>query len=141
MEQITRRDDVFYYGDHACRDADDAYCRFRNDYHKVVGRKAFERLNRLGQRAERIHERGFVFSSYSGSYISLYPGRVEGRLLGLVGTSYCRIIGGWDVHCGTDEEFDRWLDWALSEDHWAVRMVGKKDKAGRTSKRLKARYR
>ena len=141
MEQITRRDEVFYYGDTACRDADDAYRRFRNDYHKVVGRKAFERLNRLGQRTERIHERGFVFSREIDAVHPSFPGSVVGRLLGLVGTSYCRIIGGWDVHCRTDEEFDRWLDWALSEEHWAVRMVGKKDKAGRTSKRLKARYR
>ena len=141
MEQITRRDGVFYYGDAACRDADDAYCRFRDDYHRAVGRKAFERLNRLGQRVERIHRKGLVFSGEIKADHPLFPRRVAGRLLGLVGTSYCRIIGGWDVHCGTDEEFDRWLDWALSEEHWAVRMVGKKDKAGRTSKRLKARYR
>ena len=110
MEQITRKDGVFYYGNLPCRDADDAYCRFRDDYHRSIGRQAFERLNRLGQRKERIHERGFVFSGEIGTVHPLFPGSVVGRMLGLVGTSYCRIIGGWDVHCGADEEFERWLE-------------------------------
>lgn len=141
MEQIAKKDGRFYYGDCACRDADDAYCRFRDDYHRDVGRKAFERLNRLGQRTERIHEQGFVFAREVNPVHLLFPQSMAARLLGIIGTSYCRIIGGWDVHRGTDDEFGSWLDWLLSRGSGAVRLVGRKDKAGRTSKRLKARYR
>ena len=120
-----------------------AYGLFREDYHASIGRKAFLRLNRLGQREERIHGYGFTLS-YPVSF-----GRDDGgtrgktrvRILGLVGISYCRGLGCWDWPGNlSEDEFERWLDWALSRGSGALRTVGK-DKSGRTNKRLKARYR
>lgn len=138
MEQIVRKDGRIYYGEHLCTDADDAYCRFRDDYHRSLGRLAYYRLNRIGQRKERIHDNGFVFSrnlDYEGN------GKVDVRLLGLVETSYCRIAGGWNIPCESEDEFERWVDWAFSRGSGALRLVGRKDKAGRTNKNLRKRFR
>ncbi len=139
MEQIVRRDGKVFYGKETCRDADDAYCRFREDYHASVGREAFLRLNRLGSRSERIHGFGFSFSSAVPPFVQ--GARVSYRILGLVGISYCRIVGGWDIPCDTEDEFERWLDWALSRGSGVLRLVGKNDKSGRTSRRLNTKYR
>ena len=111
MEQITRRDGQIFYGEKRCMDADDAYCRFRADYHASVGREAFLRLNRLGQRAERIHGFGFDFARKPA-----IPAGISGRLvvrdLGLVGISYCKMLGSRDIPCRTEDEFERIFDWA-----------------------------
>lgn len=139
MEQIVRKDGGIYYGELLCDDADHAYRLYRNDYYAAIGRKAFLRLNRLGQREERIHGYGFVFAEERTAPVHS-GGRITARLLGLVGISYCRIFGTGEIHTRTDDEFERWLDWALSRGSGVLRTVGK-DKSGRTSKRLKARYR
>lgn len=143
MEQIVRRDGRIYYGEQLCEDADDAYCRFRYDYHRSLGKRAYHRLNRLGQREERVHGYGFVFTH--PVYFRRNDGGackpVNSRLLGLVEGAYCRGVGAWDIPCDNELEFERWFDWAFSKGSGAIRLVGRKDKAGRTSKRLKARYR
>lgn len=144
MEQIVRKDEGIYYGERLCRDAEEAYELFRNEYHASIGRKAFLRLNRLGQREERIHGYGFSFShpmSFERDDGGA-GGKVRVRILGLVDISYCRIVGCREWPCGlSEDEFERWFDWAFSRGSGALRLIGKKDKSGRTSKRLKTKYR
>jgi len=143
MEQIVRRDGQIYYGERRCESADDAYCRFRDDYHRALGRRAYDRLNRFGRREERVHGYGFVHSAEvdRGGMDGRTDRKVPVRILGLVEGAYCRGVGAWDIPCESEEEFDRWFEWAFSRGSGVLRLVGRKDKAGRTSKRLKARYR
>lgn len=141
MEQITKVDGIYYYGKQACKDADAAYGRFRGEYHMGLGRQVFKRLDRLGQRQERVHGFGFVFeggSDYPGDFGSL--GRAEYRIIGLVGICYCRIIGIWDIPEGVGGRIEEWLDWAFSRGSGALSLVDRKSRSGRTSKRLKTRY-
>ena len=140
LEQITKHDGWFWYGEKRCLDADDAYRRFRSDYHDSLGKRAYRRLDRLERREERVHGHGFVFTEqpdgadFSGTVVPT-------RIIGLVAGSYCRIVGGWDIPYQTEEEFERWFEWAFSKGSGALRFVGKKLKTGRTSKLLKKRYR
>ena len=142
MEQITKKDGQIYYGRVRCLTADDAYEHFRRDYHSLIGRSAFSRLDRLGQREERVHDSGFVFSPH----LPLVPGKILGRvpvpvrLLGLVGVSYCRIIGE-GIPSMNEDDLEYWLDYVLQSGSGCLRLVGKNDKAGRTSKLLNKRYR
>lgn len=140
MEQITKRDGYYYYGEHKCDDASEAYSLFREDYHKSIGRVASRKLDRTGQRKERVHGFGFCFDS------DVLPppgefGKVKCWFLGLVNLSYCRLTGIRDCPDLPDEQFYEWLDWAFSRGSGAVRTVGLKQKTGRTSKRLRKRYR
>lgn len=141
MEQITRRDGVYFYGDRRCEGADDAYYRFRKDYNASVGRKAFYRLERIGQRTERIHGSGFSFSDYNRGDEFRGYGKVHYRMGGFIGISYSRMLGLYDYGHIPDEQFEQWFDWAFSRGSGALRLVGKKQKTGRTSKRLKTRFR
>ena len=142
MEQITRRDGIVYYGEQRCESIDDAYCRFRSDYHRGLGKEVYQRLDRLGQRVERIHGHGFVFAGGNSFGDKFKPlGRTKCRIMGLVGISYVRVIGLWDYPELQEEEFEQWLDWVYARGSGALRTVGTRDKVGRTSKRLKTRYR
>jgi hypothetical protein len=143
MEQIVKENGQILYGKQRCTGADDAYCRFRDDYHDALGKRAYERLNRLGQREERIHGYGFVFAHpvYFGGDDGGACKPVDSRLFGLVEGSYCRGVGAWDIPDYSEDEFERWFDWAFSRGSGALRLVGRKDKSGRTNKRLNARYR
>ena len=114
MEQIVRRDGQIYYGRIRCVDADEAYCRFRDDYHASIGRQAFLRLNRLGQRMERVHGFGFDFTKRIDDSDFCGNGTVFYKLAGKVGISYLRVFGIHDYKSVSDEEFERWFDWALS---------------------------
>ena len=144
MEQITKRDNVYLYGGRPCRDAEEAYGRLRDDYHRSLGRVAYKRLDRLGSRQERVHGYGFVFSGQRARDLELFgtgrDERIPVRIIGLVAGSYGRILGGWDIHCG-DEEFDDWFDYIFRKGGDNLKTVGKRQKTGRTSKRLKRRYR
>ena len=141
MEQITKVNGVYYYGEQACKDADDAYRRFRDEYHMGLGRQFYRRLDRIGQRVERIHGFGFIFEGgcpYAGEFE--YTGRVGYRFLGLIGICYCRIIGLWDIPESVGDRFEEWFDWAFSRGSGVLMATGRKDGSGRTSKRLKVRY-
>ena len=140
MEQITKHDGWFWYGRKRCLDADDAYRCFRNDHNASVGRAAYKRLDRLGQRKERVHGHGLIFSEQPDG-TGFLGTVVPTRILGLVEGAYCRIVGGRDMPDCTEEEFDRWFEWAFSKGSGALRLVGKNLKTGRTSKLLKKRYR
>jgi len=144
MEQITKRNGKYYYGQSGCVSADDAYGRFRRAYHESLGREVFKRLDRIGQRVERIHGFGFDFSSEPGSdKFDSYRGfgKVRYRIFGLVGIAYCRGLGMWDIPFVSEDEFDEWFFWAFSRNSGVLTLVGKNQKTGRTSKRLKTRYR
>ena len=143
MEEITKRDGIFYYGERRCEGPDDAYHRFRNDYNASVGRAAFLRLDRLGQRTERIHGFGFHFAEgyrpEGGRYTGY--GKVRYRMGGIVCLSYARILGLEEYGHIPDEEFDGWLEWAFTRGSGALKLVGREKGSGRKSKRLKTRYR
>ena len=137
MEQITSHDGVFYYGGQRCDDIEDLYQRFRRDYHDSIGRKAFRRLDRLGQRKERVHGFGFVFGDREGMVYGQQPRR-ECFLLGLVNVSYCWIVGLSDVR---DESVDAYVDRLFEKGSGMLKFIGKRSGLGRTSKLLKKRYR
>lgn len=135
---------MFYYGGEPCGDADGAYERFRDDYHRWLGKRVYRRLNRVGQREERVHEYGFCFAGGIGrpSFYDDSFGKLDTRLLGLVCGSYCRMLGGWSVPCGIDEPgFYDLLDWALSSGSGATRLLGRNTGVGRTNKMINKRYR
>lgn len=144
MEQIRRRDNgILYYGSIPCRTADDAYCRFRDDYHVSLGKQYYKRLNaRL--REERIHGFKVYFSNEVQQALDKEfgepTGRINYRLMGLVGISYCRAIDGEEFPDYDEEKFYRWFDWLLSHSSM-MRMIGTNAKYGRTAKNRKKRYR
>lgn len=141
MEQITRRNGVIYYGEQQCVDIEDAYKRFRRDYHDGLGREVYKRLDRIGRREERIHGFGFIFDK-SLDFGNDFSGcaRVPYRMA-LVGMFYCRFIGIEDIQNVPEDRYEDWFDWAFSKGSGALRLVGRKDGSGRTSKRLKTKYR
>lgn len=114
MEQIVRRNGRIYYGERPCRDAEEAYDFFRDDYHASIGRQAFLRLNRLGQRKERVHGFGFDFAKRIGDDDFKRYGTVLYHMAGKMGISYLRVFGINDYVAVPDEEFEQWFDWALS---------------------------
>lgn len=124
MEQIVRKDGQIYYGRIRCVDADDAYSRFRDDYHASIGREAFLRLNRLGQRSERIHGFGFDFTKPLDSRRDDFRryGTVLYRMAGRIGISYLRVFGYYDYESVPDKEFEQWFDWALSRGSGAMKL-------------------
>ena len=143
MEQITRREGKFYYGERKCRGPEDAYNRFRDDYNAACGKMAFRRLGRIGQRTERIHGSGFDFSEDcrpDGDEFRRY-GRLRCWMGGLIGISYSRITGLQAYGHVPDEVFDRWLDWAFTRGSGGLITLGTRKGTGRNSKRLKTRYR
>lgn len=138
MEQIIRKDGVYRYGGKECESVDEAYRMFREDYHGSIGRKAFSRLDRLGQRRERMHGKGFCFCEADRRFLEeKFRGFPKRRcyLLGLVGISYCWIGDVPDI-----DDAEDWLDWAFMKGSGGMSYAGKKDKVGRTSKRIRKRY-
>lgn len=143
MEQITRRERVWYYGSRRCDNIDEAYNRFRDDYNAATGRAASLRLDHIGQRVERIHEFGYVrpWNDEVEKEKGFGDKKIRYRMLGLTGIHYCRILGLWDMPRMDEERLERWLEWAFTKGNNILSLVGTNDKAGRTSKRLKTRYR
>lgn len=142
MEKITRKNGVYYYGDERCGGVDDAYSRFQRDVNVNAGRRAALHLDRLGGRRERVHGYGFVFEvpvperpRFTGR------GRTPCRLMGFLGIGYARSIGCWDYADIGEDEFEPWLDWLFTRGRRMLKTVGVRDRVGRTSRRLKARYR
>lgn len=140
MEKIVRRDGVLYYGEQRCESVDEVYACFRKDYHRSLGRDASRYLNRLGSRKDRIHGFGFVFSDADALRQFNTGRRLDCYFMGLVGISYVRSIGRWNYDHIPDSDFDDYLDWVFSKGSGALRTLGLKEKTGRTSSRLHARY-
>lgn len=134
MEQITRHEEDIYYGGQKCTGAEEAYERFRNEYHKSIGREFYHRLDRNPWRGERVHGFGFDFTRRP-EFDSSSIGKVDYRILGILCGAYCRMLGIWDLPEGMDDEqFWRWFDAAFSRNSGMLRLVGRKQKTGRTSK-------
>lgn len=145
MEKIIRSGGVLYYGELPCRNPAEAYKRFRDDYNTSLGNNVKSRLNRVGDRRERQHGFGFVLEEdYSNELKRRFTDydAVDIRLLGLVGLSYCWRISGAAFEHIDESEFDVWLDWVLDHSNRrARRFRGRRDHSGRTSSRLRTRYR
>ena len=144
MEQIEKKNGSLYYGKQRCQDANDAYCRFRDDYHASLGKAVYRRLN-MPEREERIHGFKAYFCDEMQKRLDEEFGapdrKIEYRLMGLVGISYCRGIAGYDCPDYDEEKYYRWFDWFISHANCMMRRIGTKDKSGRTSKNINTRYR
>ena len=143
MEKITRREDGLYYGERRCASADEAYQLYREDYHSSLGKRVYRRLNRLGSRKERIHGFGIDFiQEYSDELANRFEryGRAKCRIMGIVGISYCRMVGIWDLPNVNDDDFPAYLDWLLDRRSNALYVVGRRSGSGRMDNRKK-RYR
>ena len=143
MEEITRKEGRIYYGAVLCGNANEAYCRFREDYHKSLGKAYYRRLNRP-PRKERIHDSGmYLTEEYHAELERRFKDkeRVPCRIMGIVDICYVRMVGIWDCSDIAEQDFDDYMEWLFSRGSNALRLVGRGDMAGRTSKRLKTRYR
>jgi hypothetical protein len=130
-------DGVYYYCGVECRNANDAYSMFRKDYNKAQGRNSFGFLQRLGQRKERVHDSGIVFSE-DKDFSVFVAGKVECYQLGLVSGSYTKIVGVPDIL--TEDEAYEWADVIFRKGSNLLKIAGRKQKTGRTStgrKRIK----
>lgn len=144
MEQVTRREGRLYYGERFCENADKAYRLFRADFNARAGRNSYGRLNKLQVRKERIHGFGFVFEDSYRAFLERKYGhlpRVKYRIAGLVRISYCRILDYWDLPAVQEEDIYEYLDWVFAKDSGVLRLFSRRDSTGRTSKRLKTKYR
>lgn len=130
MAEIAKVGDVYYYNDVACRNADELYHLFHKAYNDAQGRNSFGFIQRLGQRKERAHDSGIVFTENKefGVFVS---GKVECYQLGLVSGSYTKIVSVPDAF--TEEEAYEWADVIFSKGSNLLKMVGRKQKTGRTS--------
>lgn len=138
MEQITKRDGRYYYGERLCDGVDGAYAIFRADYNESLGKNVYDRLGRLGGRKERIHGYGFVFSEEVDFGCVGMPTTIPYRIIGLIGISYCRIIGLWDMQGMTDDNCEDYMDYILASGRGRLRLVGRKDGSTRSKRK---RYR
>lgn len=147
MEQIIRKNGKLYYGKQICSDGNDAYCRFRDDYHASLGKRVYRRLN-SPEREERIH--GF-HTYYTPEFerrldeeflrtVDEGNKRIRYYLLGIVQLSYCRMFSGADFPDYEEERFWRWLDWFILHAGELTTQVGRNEKSGRTNKN-KQKYR
>lgn len=127
MEQIIKQGSEIYYGNQYCKSIDYAYKLYRRDYHQMLGKAVYQRLDRLGQRTEYLHGYGFVFSDNSLKDRFDNSKRTKCYILCLNGLSYIRTMGIWDYSDIREEDFDDWLDWVYTRDGKHLRTVGVKD--------------
>ena len=143
VRKITRDNGRYLYGTQLCIDANDAYCRFRDDYHASLGKAVYRRLN-MPERKERVHGFKVYYKDNVQQMLDSEFGnpekKIEYRIMGLVGVSYCRGVAGADIPDYDEERYYRWFDWVLLHADKLMRRIGTRDKAGRTSKN-KRRYR
>lgn len=129
MAEITKDGGLYYYKGVCCGSADAAYRRFRKDYNESQGRNSAGFLQRLGKRKERVHDSGIIFTdNYEFSVKT--EDKVDCYQLGLVSGSYTKIVSVPDS-LGKDESYE-WADWIFRKGSKQLRMVGRKQKTGRT---------
>lgn len=144
MEQITSIDGDIYYGRSRCKNADEAYRKFRSDLQLELKNRDNRRLNAFSRRKERIHGYGIDFDpGRSGDLEKLFGhlGKVRYRIIGMMGASYCRIVGLWDMPRIQEEVFEEYIDYLFDRRSHALRLVSRRDRTGRTSKLINKRYR
>lgn len=134
MEQMTRlADGRIFYGSHECRDIEDAYIMFRNDYNSSQGRRRNRKLNTMMSRKERMHGWGMFIDGVPEPPEELRDRKVPSRLLGIVATGYCRSIGSWDLPDLDEETLYDYLDWLCAHGNGNLRLLGRGDGSGRTT--------
>ena len=138
MAEITKVGNVYYYNGVACRNVDELYRLFHRAYNEAQGRNSSGFLQRLGQRKERAHDSGIVFAE-DKDFGVFVAGRVECYQLGLVAGSYTKIVSVPDVL--TEDEAYEWADVIFSKGSNLLKIVGRKQKTGRTSPGRKRRKR
>lgn len=129
---------AYYYGQAKCRNADEAYRMFRKEYNEAQGRNSFGFLQRLGQRKERVHDSGIVFTD-NKDFSVFVAEKVECYQLGLVSGSYTKIVSVPDIL--TEDEAYEWADIIFMKGSNLLKIVGRKQKTGRTSTGRKRRKR
>lgn len=134
MEEMTLRNGTIYYGDKACASADSAYKLFRNDYNASVGRRRNRQLNRIGTRKDRTRGWGAYYDVAVEPPAGYEGVMVPSRLMGIVATAYCRMIGSWDIPDMSEEDTEKFMDWICSHGNRNLRLVGRNEKSGRTSR-------
>lgn len=120
MTQATQdADGTIWYGTVRCQSADEAYVRFRSEYHDSLGRRYYRRLN-VRQRVTRVTAVGINFPEWYREMLREefgHLGRVRYVMLGLVGMSYYRMFGcRWlpeEVEGYDEGKYGRFLDWLL----------------------------
>lgn len=143
--EIQRKDGVVYVDDIAVPTTEDAYKYFRTLYNNALGAANYLKFGHVGVRTSRITQTGIVFErSYLNSLYDKYADvpRVRCYLMGIVDTSYCRIVGCYDFYdkyftCD-DKEVDGYLDWIFSKESGALRQYDRRNHLGRTN--TKNRY-
>lgn len=141
MEQMTKVGRFYMYGSRKCRNADAAYVAFRADCIAEAGRDTSKYPDRIGRRKERVHGFGFVRESDAPLNIELDK-RIPCRTLGLVCLSYCRIVGAWDFpKTETDSDAEQLVERMFTKGSGMLCFPGRKEHAGRTSRRLGVKYR
>ena len=110
----------------------------RKEYNESQGRNSFGFLQRLGQRKERVHDSGIVFTE-DKDFGVFVAGKVECYQLGLVSGSYTKIVSVPDVL--TEDETYEWADVIFGKGSNLLKIVGRKQKTGRTSTGRKRRKR
>lgn len=117
-----------------CGSADNAYLLYRNRYNKALGKATHKKYGHVGQRTDRITKVGIDFEKeYLESLRDEFSGepKVNGYIIGLIGTTYCRMFG-IDGHDGDEEFSERYIDWLMSSGMPGIRLCGRRDKIRRT---------
>ena len=144
MEQITKRGTEYWYGEQRCKDADDCYKRFREGLYAKLGKSVYRHLN-VKYRQERIHGfHAYYTDAFKQSLEREFGNdsqRVPVFILGLSGISYTYAFNLEDCPDYEEEKFYRWIDWALLNYGTVLKLKGRKSGRGRTSKRLKTKFR
>lgn len=127
-----------------CSSPDEAYLLFRNKYNKALGKASYKKLGHIGQRTERITQAGIDFNEeYKEKLKEEFSDghRIRCYIIGLIGTSYCRIFGQWgfgdQFSDYDDDRSERYLDWLLASGMDNTSLFGRRDHTGRTNLKIK----
>lgn len=129
MAEITKRSGFYYYKSELCHGIEDAYCKMRKEHNAIQGRNTHGYLNHLSPRGERVHDHGIFF--VDGYEFGDFPDiKTDCYQLGLVSGSYTKLISSPD-DMEENIVYD-WTDWVFRKGSKQLRMVGRKQKTGRT---------
>lgn len=139
---IEGSDDGILFDGVRCSSADDAYRLYRSRYNSSLGKDTHSRYGHVGERTERLTKTGICFDDkYRESIVSEFGGRdrIRTYIIGILGVSYCKIFGEWDLDEDiTDEQYDRYIDWILCDGLHNMRLYGRRTAVTRNN--FKTRY-
>lgn len=141
---IRRESGIIYVDDVAVSTTEEAYKYFRDLYNTRLGRANYLKLGHRGVRTSRITATGIVFEpSYYDFLCERYADvpRVRCYLMGLINSSYCKIVGCHDFYdrylTSNEDEIDSYLDWVFSKDSGVLRQYDRRNHLGRTNTKHK----